>query len=40
LDKPIRTALHVRKRIHSTRDGLLEAKSLRNNVNNEKKCEI
>jgi len=40
LDKPMHTALHVRKRIHLTGDGLLDAKGLRNNANNKKKCEI
>jgi len=34
------TTLHVKKPIHPTRDGLLDAKGLRKNANNEKKCEI
>ena len=40
LDKPIHTTPHMRKRIHLTKNGLLEAKGLCNNVHSEKKCEI
>jgi len=40
LDKPIHTTLHERRRIHLTKNGLLEAKGLCNNVYSEKKCEV
>jgi len=40
LDEPMHTTPHVKKHIDLTRDSLLDAKGLRKNANNEKKCEI